>query len=288
MPCNRIRPAAGRRNPVPAIVTVALAVLTCHSGELLLADEPATKAADAGEAGDRRKVATFSIVAVDPESGVCGAAVASMYPAVGRVVPYLRAGVGGFCTQHYHVPDWGEPALDLLDQGKRPQAVLQHLLDADQRPGARQLAAINMRGETAVHNPFDAPARSRYWGARTGRYYACQGNTLTGNEVIDALAKTYEQTPGSLADRLVAALVAADCVGGDHRGRLAAGIRVVKPGVDGYWLELYVDRSDDAVIELAKKYHRLQHEAKGQATTGEFQHPCPDRVEPKRPADAVE
>jgi hypothetical protein len=42
---------------------------------------------------------TFSIVAVDPEAGVCGAAVASKYPAVGRVVPYVRAGVGAFCTQ---------------------------------------------------------------------------------------------------------------------------------------------------------------------------------------------
>ncbi|NLS97861.1 MAG: DUF1028 domain-containing protein [Planctomycetaceae bacterium] len=52
--------------------------------------------------------ATFSIVALDPESGTCGAAVASKYPAVGKVVPYVRAGVGGFCTQHHHVPTWGE------------------------------------------------------------------------------------------------------------------------------------------------------------------------------------
>ena len=55
--------------------------------------------------------ATFSIVAADPETGVCGAAVASKYPAVGKVVPYVRPGVGAFCTQHYHVPKWGEPAV---------------------------------------------------------------------------------------------------------------------------------------------------------------------------------
>jgi hypothetical protein len=58
--------------------------------------------------------ATFSIVAVDPETGVCGAAVASKYPAVGKVVPYVRAGVGAFCTQHWHNPKWGERALELL------------------------------------------------------------------------------------------------------------------------------------------------------------------------------
>ena len=73
--------------------------------------------------------ATFSIVAVDPQTGVCGAAVASKYPAVGKVVPYVRAGVGAFCTQHHHVPRWGEQALDLLAAGKRPEAVFLELLE---------------------------------------------------------------------------------------------------------------------------------------------------------------
>ena len=72
--------------------------------------------------------ATFSIVAVDPETGVCGAAVASKYPAVGKVVPYVRGGVGAFCTQHWHNPKWGEKALDLLADGKPPEEVLTDLL----------------------------------------------------------------------------------------------------------------------------------------------------------------
>ncbi len=79
------------------------------------------------------------------------------------------------------------------------------------------------------------------------------------------MARAYEQTQGSLADRLMAALVAGDKAGGDHRGRLAAGIRVAKKGVDGCWLELYVDKSDDAVTDLAKQYAALKHEAKGVA-----------------------
>jgi len=77
------------------------------------------------------------------------------------------------------------------------------------------------------------------------------------------MARAYERTAGCLADRLMAALVAGDKTGGDHRGRLAAGIRVAKKGVEGYWLELYVDESDDAVTDLAKQYAALQHEAKG-------------------------
>jgi uncharacterized Ntn-hydrolase superfamily protein len=63
----------------------------------------------------------------------------------------------------------------------------------------------------------------------------------------------------------MAALVAGDTAGGDHRGRLAAGMRVAKEGIEGYWLELYVDKSDDAVADLANDYAALDHEAKGKA-----------------------
>lgn len=209
--------------------------------------------------------ATFSIVAVDPDNRVCGAAVASKYPAVGKVVPYVRADVGAFCTQHHHVPKWGEPALDLLQKGQRPEAVIHELLKDDTEPDLRQLAIIDMQGRVAVHNPTAAGPGSRYWGAMTGRFYSCQGNTLTGRAVVTAMATAYEETTGSLADRLMAALIAGDGAGGDHRGRLAAGIRVAKKGIEGVWLSLDVDKSDDAVIELAKKYADLKHDAKGAA-----------------------
>ena len=210
---------------------------------------------------------TFSIVAVDPNTGVCGAAVASKYPAVGKVVPYARAGVGAFCTQHWHNPKWGERALDLLAEGRLPEQVLAELLRDDARRDKRQLAIIDMSGRAANLNPTNADPSGIWWGAASGRYYACQGNTLAGRDVVFAMARAYEQTQGSLADRLMAALVAGDRAGGDHRGRLAAGIRVALKGVEGYWLELYVDKSDDAVTDLAKKYAALDHEAKGDSVS---------------------
>ena len=225
------------------------------------------------------KIATFSIVAADPQTGICGAAVASKYPAVGRVVPYVQAGVGAFCTQHYHHPEFGPRALELLAADKSPQEVLDVLLRDDQGAGGRQLAVIDRRGRTAQHNPTNAKSGSNWWGAASGRFYACQGNTLVGPQVIADMAKAYEQTEGSLADRLMAALVAGDCAGGDHRGRLAAGIVVSKPGVEGHWLELYVDKSDDAVIELQQRYVKLEHEAKGAWPGGRppWKHPCEGR-----------
>lgn len=259
---------------------LAIAV-TIAAGSRIVADEPSR--------GSDSITATFSIVAIDPASGTCGAAVASKYPAVGRVVPYVRAGVGAFCTQHWHEPKWGERALDLLADGKRPEEVFIELLKDDPLAEQRQLAIIDMRGRTAIHHPSEADRKSRYWGGQSGLHFACQGNTLTGREVIDVMAKGFEETEGSLADRLMAALIAGDCAGGDHRGRLAAGIRVAKKDVDGIWLELHVDRSDDAVVELARKYAETMHEAKGPWKGGQlpFQHPCSERLAPEVPnADA--
>ena len=203
---------------------------------------------------------TYSIVAVDPETGVCGAAVASRLPGVGRVVPYVRAGVGAFCTQHAHNPPWGERALDLLAAGKLPEGVLAELLRDDTGRDGRLLAIIDMKGRAVNRLPVGAGVDGVY--GMSGLYYACQGSLLTGREVIIAVAKAYEETKGCLTDRLIAALVAGDKAGGDRRGRAAAGIRVARRGVKGYWLELQVTQSDDAVNELAKQYAALKHEAK--------------------------
>ena len=235
-------------------------LLTILPAALAAASEPARGTPVRSPAG---VTGTFSICATDPETGTCGAAVASKYPAVGTVVPYVRGGVGAFCTQHWHEPKWGPRALDLLGAGKLPEEVLGELLRDDTNRDKRQLAIIDMQGRAANRNPANADPSGIYWGAMSGRFYACQGNTLTGRPVVVALAQAYEETKGSLADRLIAALVAADQAGGDHRGRLAAGIRVAKRDTPDCWLELQVDRSDDAVMELVRKYTALKHEAKG-------------------------
>jgi len=132
---------------------------------------------------------TFSIVAVDPNTGVCGTAVVSKYPAVGKVVPYVRAGVGAFCTQHWHNPKWGERALDMLAKGDLPEQVLGQLLKNDSLRDKRQLAIIDMTGRAANRNPAKADPSGVWWGAFSGKYYACQGNTLVGREVIFAMAR---------------------------------------------------------------------------------------------------
>ncbi len=152
----------------------------------------------------------------------------------------------------------------MLAAGKHPQQVIAELLADDRRPEQRQLAILDAAGRAAAHNPSQAGGSSRYWGSVSGAYYSCQGNTLAGRAVVTDMATAYEETKGTLADRLMAALLAGEEAGGDHRGRLAAGIRLAKPGVKGYWFELYVDESDDAVAELVEAYLAVEHEARGE------------------------
>lgn len=201
-------------------------------------------------------IATFSICACDPETGEVGAAVASMYPAVGKVVPFVKSGVGAFCTQFYNNAEFGPKAIAMLEMGMRPEDILAQLLKNDPRPEHRQLGIVDMQGRTANRNPIAASIQPgcEWWGAASGKYYSVQGNTLAGRKVIADMAAAYEDTEGTVADRLMAALKAGEDAGGDHRGRLAAGIRVAKPNVDGLYVELYVDKSDNAVDDLVKVY----------------------------------
>lgn len=234
------------------------------------ADEPSVaKRAALGRPADGI-TATFSIVAVDPKAETCGAAVASKFPAVGKVVPYARAGAGAFCTQHWHNPKWGERALDLLAAEKLPEEVLTELLRHDEHRDKRQLAIIDLRGRAVALGPTNPDFPEDYSGTITGLNFACQGNTLANRKVLTAMAEAFESTEGSLADRLMSALIAADAAGGDRRGRLAAGIIVARNGTPGHWLDLQVEKSDDAVRELARKYAELQHDAKGSWADGKL------------------
>jgi hypothetical protein len=144
--------------------------------------------------------ATLSIVAADPATGQCGAAVASKYPSVGKVVPYVRGGVGAYCTQHWHHPPWGETALDLLQRGTAPADVLGTLPRNDADRDQRQLAIVHSHGRTASVNPTAANQASRSWGAMAGCYYACQSNNRwrrpTGGPVLPAGPARHKERPG--------------------------------------------------------------------------------------------
>ncbi len=174
--------------------------------------------------------ATFSIVAIDPDTGEMGVAVASRYFSVGAVVPWAEADVGAVATQASVNVGYGPRALELLKEGLTAQEVLDRLFEEDSFPGkaGRQIAIVDRHGNVAVHT---GEAANEWRGHQKGATYSVQGNILAGPEVADAMAAAFENTRGELTERLYAALAAGDAAGGDRRGRQSASILVVGKGM---------------------------------------------------------
>jgi uncharacterized Ntn-hydrolase superfamily protein len=207
----------------------------------------------AAQAADR-PVSTFSIVAYDPVTGDLGVAVESKFFAVGPVVPFAAAGVGAIATQSYANTTYGPRGLQKLRDGAAPQQVLDDLLAADPGRDRRQVGIVDAQGRTAA---FTGAACLPWAGSRSGPNYTVQGNILAGPEVVDAMAAAFESTPGDLASRMVAALVAGQAAGGDARGRQSAALLVVREGggyggYDDRLIDLRVDDHPRPIEELQR------------------------------------
>jgi len=189
---------------------------------------------------------TFSIVGFDPDSQSWGVAVASKFLAVGALVSWAQAGSGAIATQAFAKVGFGPDGLTLLAQGNSAQETLNTLLAADSNVRQRQIGIVDANGDVAAHT---GEGCHDWAGHRTGAYFTCQGNILTGEDTLNAMADTFTGTRGTLADRLLAALLAGDSVGGDKRGKQSAALLVVRAN-GGYggdtdrYLDLRVD--DDA------------------------------------------
>jgi uncharacterized Ntn-hydrolase superfamily protein len=197
---------------------------------------------------------TFSIVGYDAEKKEWGVAVASRYLAVGAVVPWAKAGVGAVATQAALNITYGPRGLELLAQGKTAEETIKALTDEDKGKAIRQVGVIDGKGTPATYTG----ERCGTWaGGKTGKDYACQGNLLTGEDVVGAMAKAYEEAKGPLGWRLMAALEAGEKAGGDKRGKQSAAILVVRDGFgpNGFsdrYLDFRVDDHETPVQELAR------------------------------------
>jgi uncharacterized Ntn-hydrolase superfamily protein len=207
------------------------------------------------------RTSTFSIVARDRTTGELGIGVASKFLAVGAAVPWARAGAGAIATQAWANLSYGPDGLDLLQRGAAAEEVVKRLTEPDENREHRQLGIVDRDGNTAAWTGTDC---FNWAGHRTGSGYTCQGNILTGPDVVDAMAETFEHASGPLPERLVGALEAGQARGGDSRGQQSAALYVVKDkGSYGGFLDRYVDlRVDDhaePIPELRKllEMHRL-------------------------------
>lgn len=202
--------------------------------------------------------ATYSIVACDAQTRECGVAVQTNNLAVGASVSFAQAGVGALASQFETNPKYGPEGLNLLSHGISPDEALQQLLRDDgdfdgQGIEARQVGIVALDGRSASYTGQKA-ADSPWAGARSGKGYSIQGNGLVGPQVLEAMDQAFLKTNGSLPDRLIAALVAADAAGGQKTGRESAALLVRTPAGFPMDIDLRVDDSTDPVSELHKLY----------------------------------
>ena len=201
-----------------------------------------------------RTIATFSIVAFDPQTDSLGVAVQSKFLAVGSVVPWARAGVGALATQAMANYNYGPRGLDLMSEGNTAERTVEALTSSDEGREHRQVGVLDARGQAAT---FTGSECFDWAGGVTGEHYAAQGNILVGKETVEAMARAYEETNGDLAARLLGALDAGQGAGGDSRGKQSAALLVVREG-GGYGgendrvVDLRVDDHQEPIRELIR------------------------------------
>jgi uncharacterized Ntn-hydrolase superfamily protein len=205
----------------------------------------------------RTQMSTFSIVAVDPSTSQVGVAVQSKYFAVGAVVPWARAGVGAVATQALGLARYGPDLLNALERGEPPGAALVSALAADPLSARRQIGVVHADGRPANFTGAECMA---WAGGRSGPGFSVQGNILTGEEVVDSMARTFESTRGPLAERLLASLEAGQAAGGDKRGQQSAALLVEQLGyrdVGAEGIDRLIDLRVDDHKEPIKELRRL-------------------------------
>lgn len=191
---------------------------------------------------------TWSILARD-DNGHFGVAIASRFFAVGSLCVHTRRGVGAVSTQALMNPLYGQAALNLLEQGQDPSAVLEALKAGDDGREQRQVHVLPFQGQAAG---FTGASCVDWCGHLAREGLSVAGNMLAGPRVIEATADAFERSKGkSLAERLLAAMDAGEAAGGDKRGKQSAALRI-HADEDYLALDLRVDDHEDPLTELRR------------------------------------
>jgi uncharacterized Ntn-hydrolase superfamily protein len=234
------------------VVALVLPLLVCSK-------PPVSQVASDIPAKPVRPVHTFSIVARDPATGALGVAVQSHWFSVGSIVAWAEAGVGAVATQSFVDPSYGKNGLELMRAGKSAPDTLKELLEKDEGREVRQVAMIDAQGRVDAWTGKDDIQAA---GHIVGTNFSVQANLMLNDKVWPAMARAFESTKGDLADRMLAALDAAQAAGGDIRGRQSAAMIVVTGKPTGMaWkdrtFDLRVDDSPQPLVEL-RRLVRLQ------------------------------
>jgi uncharacterized Ntn-hydrolase superfamily protein len=197
---------------------------------------------------------TYSVIARDPATGELGVAVQSHYFQVGATVPWGEPGIGAIASQSIAEPRYGTLGLELMRAGYSPEQALAAVRSADPDQDSRQVAMIDAQGRVAVHSGARCIPEA---GHCVGDGFSVQANLMARDTVWDAMAGAFEASKEPLAERMLAALDAAEAEGGDIRGRQSAAILVVAATRAGLPFEdrpidIRVEDHPDPLVEMRR------------------------------------
>lgn len=220
------------------VLIISLSQLTLPAG----CTNPAPRRHDFTQ---RRPVATYSIVARDPATGQIGVAVQSHWFSVGSVVPWAEAGVGAVATQSLVDPSYGPLGLAAMRVGRSAPEALIGLLAGDEGREVRQVAMIDSTGRVTGHTGAKCIKPAGHITDPEAQF-SVQANLMANDRIWGEMAVAYRAAKGDLADRMIAALEAAEKAGGDVRGRQSAAMIVVNGKATG---KQWIDRVFDLRVE---------------------------------------
>jgi uncharacterized Ntn-hydrolase superfamily protein len=203
--------------------------------------------------------ATWSILAVDTATGQMVVASAtclqqSVFPRLGvrdlrDVQAVVVPGKGiGVCQAALDTTRRNQQAVRAeLEKGTDPAKILDLLKAQDPAVESRQFGILDLQGKSIGFSGKGNLANALSESGKTGTslYYQMQGNILANDDVIHAAARAFTQTSGTLPDRVMAAMEAADARGGDRRctdGRTAYVAYILI--VDRSGRETYISATD--------------------------------------------
>lgn len=226
---------------------------------------------------DPDAMGTFSIIARDPATGELGMAVQSKAFAAGNRAMTIKGGLAVIAHQASANPMYGALGIELLGRGMTPQQALDFMVRADEGRDNRQVAILDVQGRTAA---WTGTGANDWKGHSCGTNYCAQGNILVGAEVVGAMARSFESSSGPLAERMLAALDAAQAAGGDARGMQSGALVIARPlggsgGFSDRVIDIRVDDHKTPLVELRRLLNmvrsgQLLSEANRQATQGDL------------------
>jgi len=175
--------------------------------------------------------ATWSIVAVDRTTGrivIASATCVSQaglerFPSKGLmdIQAIVVPGFGIAAAQAGVDPTRANQTLIAgeLRAGTHPAVIIQRLM-ADSSIQNRQFGIVDLRGRFAgFSGSRNGAASLAIQGEVAGAniFYSIQGNILASNAVVQNAVRAFESAGGTITDRVMAAMEAADAAGGDRR-----------------------------------------------------------------------